>query len=80
MDQSSPQSRNLDVAALYFTSPVAGGAYGGYLPSDDVPNQWLASSAEKMLVGYSLMDGSAFGVASIVPGAMYAVGPQPYQR
>ena len=37
-DQSSPQSRNLDVAALYFQSPVADGGYGGYLPSDATPN------------------------------------------
>src|SRR5262249_1442312 len=31
---SSAQSRNRDVAALYFPQPVAGGGYGGYLPSD----------------------------------------------
>ena len=30
-DQSTPQSRNLDVAALYFQSPAANGGYGGYL-------------------------------------------------
>ncbi|MEI9963002.1 MAG: hypothetical protein WDM76_18360 [Limisphaerales bacterium] len=36
-EQSTPQSRNLDVAALYFDSPMAGGGYGGYLPSDDTP-------------------------------------------
>jgi len=76
-DQSSPQSRNLDVAALYFLSPVAGGGYGGYLPSDASPNSWLTSTAEKMLVGYPV-DGSMFGDASIVPGEMYQIGPQPY--
>ncbi len=56
-DVSSPQSRNLDVAALYFSGPVASGGYGGYLPSDAVPNQWLTSTAGKMLVGYPV-DGS----------------------
>src|SRR6202012_1668602 len=28
-DTSTPQSRNLDVAALYFLSPIAGGGFGG---------------------------------------------------
>jgi hypothetical protein len=76
-DQSSPQSRNFDVAALYFSSPVAGGGYGGYLPSDATPNFWLTSSAEKMLVGYPV-DGSIFDIAGITGGQMYQVGPQPY--
>jgi sugar lactone lactonase YvrE len=76
-DQSSPQSRNLDVAALYFASPAAGGGYGGYLPSDATPNTWLTSMAEKMLVGYPV-DGSQFDVANIVHGQMYEIGPQPY--
>ena len=75
-DQSSPQARNLDVAALYFSSPVvAGGGYGGYLPSDTTPNEWLSSSANKMLVGYPV-DGSQFGFTNIVPGQMYQTGPQ----
>jgi hypothetical protein len=76
-DRSSPQSRNLDVAALYFEEPVAGGGYGGYLPSDTVPNPWLTGASQKMLVGYPV-DGSLLGNASIVPGMMYQVGPQPY--
>jgi hypothetical protein len=75
--RSSPQSRNLDVAALYFEEPVAGGGYGGCLPSDTVPNLWLKSVSQKMLVGYPV-DGSSLGDASIVPGVMYQVGPQPY--
>ncbi len=74
--RSSPQSRNFDVAALYFDSPVAGGGYGGYLPSDAVPNPWLTGNSLKMLVGYPV-DGSQFGV-SIVPGKMYQTTPQPY--
>jgi len=76
-DQSSPQSRNLDVAALYFNEPCAGGGSGGYLPSDMVPNTWLTSTALKMLVGYPV-DGSQLGDASIVPGQMYQTEPQPY--
>ncbi len=76
-DTSTPQSRNLDVAALYFLSPVAGGGYGGYLPSDESPNTWLTGTSLKMLVGYPV-DGSLFGDASIVPGEMYQTQPQPY--
>ena len=76
-DQSSPQSRNLDVAALYFQSPVANGGYAGFLPSDASPNSWLTSTAEKMLAGYPV-DGSMFGFTNIVPGEMYEIGPQPY--
>jgi hypothetical protein len=76
-DQSSPQSRNFDVAALYFPSPVANGGYGGFLPSDATPNSWLTSTAEKMLAGYPV-DGSQFGFTNIVNGQMYEIGPQPY--
>jgi len=76
-NQSSPPSRNLDVAALYFSLPVAGGGYGGYLPSDAVPNSWLTGNALKMLAGYPV-DGSQFGDASIVPGKLYQTQPQPY--
>jgi len=78
-DQSSPQSRNLDVAALYFEKHAAGdgGGYGGFLPSDSVPNSWLSSTAQKMLVGYPV-DGSLFGDASIIAGQMYQTDPQPY--
>ncbi len=76
-DQSSPQSRNLDVAALFFESPVASGGYGGSLPSDATPNTWLTGTAEKMLTGYPV-DGSEFGLTNIVNGEMYEIGPQPY--
>ena len=76
-EQSTPPSRNLDVAALYFGLPVAGGAYAGYLPSDTMPNTWLNGNTLKMLAGYPV-DGSLFGDASIVPGVMYQTDPQPY--
>jgi len=76
-DQSSPQSRNFDVATLYFLSPVANGGSGGYLSSDTIPNQWLSSTGNKLLVGYPV-DGSEFGFTNIVNGRMYETGPQPY--
>ncbi len=77
-DTSTPQSRNFDVAALYFLSPVAGGGFGGYLPSDVSPNPWLTGSASKMLVGYPV-DGSVFGDPTIAAnaGQMYQTQPQP---
>jgi hypothetical protein len=74
-DVSTPQSRNLDVAALYFQLPVAGGGHGGYLPSDAVPNPWLTGSTLKMLVGFPV-DGSLFGDDSVVPGKMYQTLPR----
>ncbi len=78
-DTSTPQSRNLDVAALYFLSAVAGGGYSGYLPSDATPNPWLTGNGLKMLVGYPV-DGSEFGDAGIKAnaGKMYRTDPQPY--
>src|SRR5262249_52248546 len=60
-----------------FSTPVAGGGNGGYLPSDEVPNSWLSSTSLKMLVGYPV-DGSVFGDTKIKPGVMYATDPQPY--
>ena len=73
--QSTPASRNLDVAALYFTSAVAGGGYAECLFSDATINPWLTSTNEKMLVGYPV-DGSQFDVANIVNGEMYEILPQ----
>jgi uncharacterized repeat protein (TIGR01451 family) len=70
IDQSSPQSRNLDVAALYFLQPAARGGYGGYLASDTVPNPYLTGNALKKLVGYPV-DGSLYG-QNVTPGQMYA--------
>jgi sugar lactone lactonase YvrE len=73
----TPQAANLDVATLYFLSPVAGGGYAGYLPSDASPNTWLTGNALKMLVGYPV-DGSQFDVTNVVAGQMYQTQPQPY--
>jgi hypothetical protein len=70
-DESSPSSRDLDVAALYFNSPAARAGYGGYLSSDAAPNPYLTNpSVEKMVVGYPV-DGSQFGQI-VTPGMMYA--------
>jgi hypothetical protein len=69
-DQSSPQSRDLDVAALYFLTYAARTGVGGYLSSDAVPNSLLTGSSNKTLVGYPV-DGSMFGQV-LTPGAMYA--------
>ena len=76
-DQSSALSRNLDVAALYFTlaANVAGGGYSGYLPSDASLNPWLTGNSLKMLVGYPV-DGSTYGDTNIVPGVMYQTSPR----
>jgi hypothetical protein len=73
-DESSPQSQDLDVAALYFLSPAARGGYGGYLASDATPNQWLNSANQVMLAGYPV-DGSIFGRV-VSAGVMYATIPQ----
>jgi len=75
--QSTPQSRNLDAAALWFENSVAGGSYGGYLPSDAQPNSWLTGTSLKMLVGYPV-EASVFGYTNVVPGGMYQTDPQPY--
>jgi hypothetical protein len=77
-DESSPQSRNLDVAALYFLSPAARTGYGGYLASDAVPNPWLMGSNLKMLAGYPV-DGSFLGQV-VQPGTMYVTPIQPDAR
>jgi len=75
VDASSPQSRELDVAALYFTAPAARGGYGGYLASDAVPNPYLTGSSLKLLAGYPV-DGTAYGQV-LQPGTMYATAAQP---
>jgi enediyne biosynthesis protein E4 len=75
--QSSPQSRNWDVAALYFTTPAARGGYGGYLTSDAATNEWLVSSRQKMLTGYPL-DGAAYGYAGLSPGKLHATAALNY--
>ncbi len=50
---STPESQNLDAAALYFFEDAGEGAFGGYLvttPEDD----WLSSNEDKILAGYPI--------------------------
>ena len=68
---SSPQSQTLDVAAMYFLADAGrGGSYGGFLASDNVQNEFLISSANKMLVGYPVN-----GIAPSSQGRMFATPP-----
>ncbi|MGD0411972.1 MAG: Ig-like domain-containing protein [Verrucomicrobiota bacterium] len=69
-DQSSPQSRDLDVAALYFLADSGRTGFCGFISSDAVPNPYLTGSALKTLVGYPV-DGSMFNQA-VSPGQLYA--------
>jgi hypothetical protein len=49
----TPQSAELDVAAMFFSSPVACGGFGGYLVSDANTN-WLLTSRQKVTAGYPI--------------------------
>ncbi|MES2661050.1 MAG: cadherin-like beta sandwich domain-containing protein [Verrucomicrobiota bacterium] len=49
---STPESQNLDAAALYFTNAAGRNGFSGYLASDSISNEFLLSSASKTLVGY----------------------------
>jgi hypothetical protein len=51
---STPDSQNLDAAALYFLEDAGRGGYGGYLSSDADNNEYLLSANNKFLVGYPL--------------------------
>ena len=68
---SSPQSQTLDVAAMYFLADAGrGGSYGGFLASDLAANEFLLSSANKMLVGYPVD-----GITISNQGRMFATPP-----
>ena len=55
--EGSAQSQHLDYAALYFLEEAGRGGYGGFLASDaGDDNEFLGSTAEKILAGYA-MDG-----------------------
>lgn len=64
---SSPQSQNLDVAALYFLEDAGRAGYGGFLASDALDNEFLLSPAQKMLVGYPVD-----GISATNQGRMHA--------
>ncbi|MBE2283560.1 MAG: fibronectin type III domain-containing protein [Prosthecobacter sp.] len=64
---STPQSQNLDVAAIYLNETAARDGFSGYLASDLAQNEHLLSSADKMLVGYPVD-----GIAPAFQGIMHA--------
>ena len=64
---SSPASQTLDAAAVYFLEDAGRGSFAGYLASDATPNEWLASSALKTLVGYPIT-----GISASAQGRMHA--------
>jgi hypothetical protein len=64
---SSPQSRDLDLAALYFMEDAGRGGYSGFLASDTATNEFLTSAAPKVLAGYAVD-----GVATADQGRLFA--------
>ena len=66
------------MAAVCFSDLVANGGYSGYLPSDTVPNSWLAGNSEKILAGYPVDNSAIAGATSVTIGTIYEIGPQPY--
>ncbi|MEI8386715.1 MAG: Ig-like domain-containing protein [Verrucomicrobiota bacterium] len=64
---STPQSQNLDTAALYFLEDAGRGGYGGWLASDLDNNEFLLSTKMKLLVGYPVD-----GIATLKQGRMHA--------
>ncbi len=68
---STPESRNLDAAALYFSTDPGRGGFSGYLASDLTSNEFLLSDAMKMMVGYPVD-----GVPAANMNRMHATPPQ----
>jgi hypothetical protein len=72
--EGTTASQNLDAAAVYFLEDVGREGYGGYLASDaevnNLENEFLTSSANKILVGYPV-DGIPIGSQ----GRMHATQP-----
>ncbi len=53
--EGSPQSQTLDYAALYFLEEAGRGGYGGFLATDaEDDNEFLTSSAPKILAGFAV--------------------------
>ena len=67
---SSPQSQNLDAAALYFIENAGRGGYGGFLASDLDNNEFIRSAAQKLWVGYPVD-----GIDPSNQGRMHATSP-----
>lgn len=68
-NESTIETRSLDVAALYFTEDAGRGGYGGYLITT-TNGQWLDGAQLKLMVGYPVE-----GVAETNQGRMHQVGP-----
>jgi V8-like Glu-specific endopeptidase len=67
---STPDSQNLDMAAMYFLEDAGRGGSGGYLSSDADANEYLLSANNKFLVGYPLD-----GVVDGNQGKLHATTP-----
>ena len=61
------ESQNRDAAVLYFLEDAGRGGYAGFLASDATDNEFLVSSAQKILAGYPVDALSGF-----VAGRMHA--------
>ena len=68
-NESTIETRNLDVAALYFFEDAGQGGYGGYLITS-TNGQWLDSSLLKLMVGYPVE-----AVPEMNRGKQHQVGP-----
>ncbi len=87
----SNDSHNLDAAALYFAADQDSnrGGYGGYLASEQSPNEFVTSAALKAIVGYPVdgidpvnqgkihVSGPATNVLTRVTGSFTALPPAP---
>ncbi|MEP4049178.1 MAG: immunoglobulin domain-containing protein [Luteolibacter sp.] len=67
---STPESQNLDAAAIYFSEDAGRGGSGGFLASDSSENEFLLSPAAKTLVGYPVD-----GISPVNQGRMHATPP-----
>ena len=66
----SNNSRNLNVAAVYFVEDAGRGGYSGFLASDQAEGGVLQSGAMKMLAGYPVN-----GIAPANQGRLHATPP-----
>ena len=66
--EGTPESQNLDYAALYFLEEAGRGGFGGFLASESLDeNEFLDSAADKMLAGYAID-----GIAEADQGKLHA--------
>lgn len=66
---STPESQQLDVAAMWFLEPCARGSFSGYLRTD-ANNDWLLTARRRILAGYPIDE-----VAEEQRGILYATDP-----